>query len=80
MLSASSRFLLRAQGGFESATCFAIKAGNGTTRAAIHTGMLKILAQGMNGALGPMTWDKDRMLHAPGTIIQIKNGQPTIFS
>jgi branched-chain amino acid transport system substrate-binding protein len=56
-----------------------IKAGNGTSRAAIHAGMLKTLAQGVNGALGPMTWDKDRALHAPGAIIQIKNGQPTLF-
>jgi branched-chain amino acid transport system substrate-binding protein len=56
-----------------------IKAGNGTTRAAIHTGMLKVLSQGMNGALGPMTWDSDRVLHANGAVIQIKNGQPTLF-
>jgi branched-chain amino acid transport system substrate-binding protein len=56
-----------------------IKAGNGTSRAAIHAGMLKVLAQGMNGALGPMTWDKDRVLHAPGAVIQIKSGQPVLF-
>jgi len=53
---------------------------SGTSREAIHTGLLKVLARGMNGALGPMTGDKDRLLHAPGTIIQIKNGQPTVFS
>jgi branched-chain amino acid transport system substrate-binding protein len=56
-----------------------IKEGNGTSRAAIHTGMLKVLGQGMNGALGPMTWDKDRVLHASGAVIQIKNGQPVLF-
>ena len=58
----------------------AIKAGNGTSREAIHTGMLKVLAQGMNGALGPMTWDKDRVLHAGGAVIQIKNGQPVLLT
>ncbi len=56
-----------------------IKNGNGTSRATIHAGMLQVLAQGMNGALGPMTWDKDRLLHASGAVIQIKNGQPTLF-
>jgi hypothetical protein len=57
----------------------AIKAGNGTSREAIHTGLLKVLAQGMNGALGPMTWDKDRVIHASGAVIQIKNGQPVLL-
>jgi branched-chain amino acid transport system substrate-binding protein len=57
----------------------AIKAGNGTSREAIHAGMLKVLAQGMNGALGPMTWDKDRVVHASGAVIQIKNGQPALL-
>jgi len=57
----------------------AIKAGNGTSRAAIHAGLLKVLGQGMSGALGPMTWDKDRVLHAGGAIIQVKNGQATLF-
>lgn len=56
-----------------------IKAGNGTSRAAIHAGMLKILAQGMNGAVGPMTWDSDRVLHVPGAVIQIVNGQPKLL-
>jgi branched-chain amino acid transport system substrate-binding protein len=58
----------------------AIKAGNGTSRVAIHTGLLKVLAQGMNGALGPMTWDKDRVIHAGGAVIQIKNGQPILLT
>jgi branched-chain amino acid transport system substrate-binding protein len=57
----------------------AIKAGNGTSREAIHTGLLKVLAQGMNGALGPMTWDKDRVIYASGAVIQIKNGQPVLL-
>jgi branched-chain amino acid transport system substrate-binding protein len=58
----------------------AIKAGNGTSREAIHTGLIKVLAQGMNGALGPMTWDKDRVIHAGGAVIQIKNGQPILLT
>lgn len=57
----------------------AIKAGNGTSREQIHAGLLKVLAQGMNGALGPMTWDKDRMLHAPGAIVQVKAGKQVLF-
>ena len=57
----------------------AIKEGNGTSREAIHQGLLKILARGMNGALGPMTWDKDRLLHAPGAVVQIKSGKQVLF-
>jgi branched-chain amino acid transport system substrate-binding protein len=57
----------------------AAKEGGGTTREAIHTGMLKVLAKGMDGALGPETWDKDRQLLAPGAVIQIKDGKPTLL-
>jgi branched-chain amino acid transport system substrate-binding protein len=57
----------------------AIKAGNGTSREQIHQGLLKVLAQGMNGALGPMTWDKDRLLHAPGAVVQVKSGKQVLF-
>jgi len=55
------------------------KEGGGTSRDAIHTGMLKVLAKGMDGALGPMTWDKDRLLHAPGAVIQVKTGKQVLF-
>jgi branched-chain amino acid transport system substrate-binding protein len=57
----------------------AIKAGNGGTRDAIHAGLLKVLAQGMDGAHGPMTWDKDRNLVGPGAVVQVKNGQESLF-
>jgi hypothetical protein len=33
----------------------------------------------MDGALGPETWDKDRQLLAPGAVIQIKDGKPTLL-
>ncbi len=57
----------------------AIKEGAGTSRDAIHAGMLKILASGMDGALGRLTWDKDRMLYAPGAVIQVKDGKQVLF-
>ena len=57
----------------------AIKAGNGTSREAIHAGLLKVLAQGMAAAIGPVVWDKDRNIIAVGAIIQIKSGKETLF-
>lgn len=57
----------------------AIKAGNGISREAIHTGLLKTIAQSQALAIGPATWDKDRNIIAVGAIIQIKNGKETLF-
>jgi branched-chain amino acid transport system substrate-binding protein len=57
----------------------AVKEGNGTSRDAIHQGLLKVLARGMNGALGPITWDKDRLSHAPGAVVQVKDGKQVLF-
>lgn len=58
----------------------AIKEGNGTSRDAIHAGLLKVEAKGMDNAVqGPMTWDRDRMALGPGAVIQIVNGKETLF-